>query len=556
MAYSIGIDFGTESGRVLLLDLASGTEVAVTVVPYPHGVIDQTLPGTQQILPPDWALQHPGDWLNVVQRGIPEVMSKSGIRPEEVIGIGIDFTSCTVLSVNEDGIPLCTLSQWSGHPHAWPKLWKHHAAQEFSEKINEVAEKRGENFLSRYGGRVSSEWYFPKLLEIFEQDHSVYEATYAFIEAVDWIVWHLTGNLRRSACTAGYKAMWSETGGLPSNEFFLAVHETFTRPGEKLGDTFYPVGSSAGLLRASIARDIGLSPDTAVAVGTIDAHASVPGVGVNAPGTMVLVMGTSTCHLTMTQDEVRLPGITGVVKGGILPKWYGYEAGQAAVGDMFSWFVQHSVPRHYHDEAQAQNLSIYEYLEQLASPMKPGQTGLLALDWWNGNRSILGDANLSGVVLGLNLSTRPEEIYRALLESTAFGTRVIVDQFQEFGISIEKLVISGGIALKSPLMMQMYADICRLPVTVRNSLEVAARGAALLGAVAAGSSSGGFDSIEDASMQLPPEVLRTYHPYSNNSEVYERVYQVYRKAYDFFGRQQPELLHELKEMRVEVGTTM
>lgn len=553
MAYSIGMDFGTESGRVLLFDLATASEVAVSVVPYQYGVIDRVLPGTGQALPPDWALQHPEDWLEVVKRGIPDVIHKAGISPDEVIGIGVDFTSCTVLPVNEKGIPLCLISGWSEHPHAWPKLWKHHAAQPIADQMNAVAEQKAESFLSRYGGRISSEWYFPKLIEVFTEDRSVYEATYAFVEAVDWIVWQLTGVLRRSTCTAGYKAMWSENEGLPSKAFFRVVHEDFTRPDEKLGNVFYPVGSQAGTVTNSLAKDLGLRPETAVAVGTIDAHASVPGLGVVSPGTMVLVMGTSTCHLAMTEEEVLVPGITGVVKGGILPDWFGYEAGQAAVGDMFAWFVKNCVPDEYHAHASQKNLSVYEYLEGLAAQISPGQTGLLALDWWNGNRSVLGDANLSGVLLGLSLATRPEDIYRALLESTAFGTKMIVDRFHEFNVPIEQLVISGGIALKSPLLMQIYADICQLPVTVRHSMEVSARGAALLGAVAAGTLKGGFDSIEEASTKLMPPVLHTYKPDTQRATAYERLYQVYKQTYQLLGQNRTEILHSLKKIRLEVA---
>jgi L-ribulokinase len=552
MAYSIGMDFGTESGRVLLFDLVTATEVAVSVVPYQYGAINRVLPGTGQELPPDWALQHPEDWLEVINRGIPDVIRTSGVSAEKIIGIGIDFTSCTVLPVDEKGVPLCLVSEWSHHPHAWPKLWKHHAAQPIAEKMNSVAEQQRASFLHRYGGRISSEWYFPKLIEVFSQDRRVYEATYAFVEAVDWIVWQLTGVLRRSACTAGYKAMWLETGGLPSRAFFIAVHEDFTIPDEKLGHVFYPVGSHAGTLTDSLAKDLGLRPETAVAVGTIDAHASAPGLGVVSPGKMVLVMGTSTCHLILTEEEVLVPGITGVVKGGIIPDWYGYEAGQAAVGDMFAWFVKNGLPEEYHTHAHTEKLSVYEYLEKLAAHLEPGQTGLLALDWWNGNRSVLGDANLSGVLLGLGLATRPEDIYRALLESTAFGTKMIVDRFREFNVPIEELVISGGIALKSPLLMQIYADICQLPVTVRDSMEVSARGAALLGAVAAGLSNGGFDSIEDASTKLMPPVLHTYQPDIQHATMYERIYRAYKQIYDLLGSEHAEILHTLKKIRLEV----
>lgn len=552
MAYSIGIDFGTESGRVLLLDLETGEEKAAASVSYKHGVISKQLPETEAPLPPDFALQDPRDYIEVINAGIPQVLGQSGVNSQDVIGIGIDFTSCTVLPVLSDGTPLCTLPEWSSHPHAWPKLWKHHAAQSYADRINDVAKKRNEDFITRYGGQISSEWYFPKLLEIFENDLPVYHATYAFVEAADWIVWYLTGNLKRNSCTAGFKALWSEGEGLPPDDFFREVNPNFIFPSEKLGVDFYPLGTRAGFLRETIANTVGLTNKVAVAVGNIDAHVSVPSVGVQSPGSMVLVMGTSTCHLTMTQNEVRLPGITGVVKGGILPELYGYEAGQAAVGDMFSWFVQNGVPEEYHNHAKSEGISLYEYLENVATRLEPGETGLIAMDWWNGNRSIIGDANLSGMIFGLNLSTKPEEIYRTLLESTAFGTRVIVENFINNGVEINELVICGGIAVKSPLLMQLYADICKLPITVKDSTEIPARGAAMFGAVAAGSAAGGFASIQEASMRLNLPVLRKYAPNSGDESIYENLYRIYIKIYQYFGVDELSILHNLKNIRLTI----
>ncbi|GGJ02074.1 ribulokinase [Alicyclobacillus cellulosilyticus] len=550
--YSIGIDYGTESGRVLILNLANGEEMATVVVPYRHGVIDDVLPETGEPLPPDWALQDPDDYIHVLTEGIPAALAKAGIRGEEVIGIGIDFTSCTVLPVTRDGIPLCALPEWRRNKHAWVKLWKHHAAQRIADRINEVAAARGETFLSRYGGRISSEWYFPKLLEVFEEAPEVYAACDRFIEATDFIVWFLTGREVRNSCTAGYKAMWSEEEGLPSDDFFRALHPSFTQPAEKLGTTFYPLGTRAGYLRPDVADMLGLTTRVAVAVGNVDAHVSVPGCGVSEPGTLVMVMGTSICHLTVTKEEIRLPGITGVVKDGILPGWYGYEAGQAAVGDMFAWFVQHAVPGDYFAAAEKAHLNIYEHLERLAARFAPGETGLVALDWWNGNRSILGDADLTGVIAGLTLASTPEAVYRALLESTAFGTRRIVENFQAHGVAIRDLAACGGIAHKSPLLMQIYADVCGLPVTVRASSEIPARGAAMFGAVAAGPEAGGFRTIQEASAALAPPVLRVYQPNGAAKSVYDRVYAIYKDLYEMLGQSRVDLLHALKRIRLDV----
>lgn len=550
VAYSLGVDYGTQSGRVILLDLSSGEELSVAVVPYKHGVIDDVLPGTGEKLPPDWALQHPQDYLAVLETGIPEVLRMSGVNAEQVIGLGVDFTSCTVMPVAQDGTPLSLHAEWSSRRHAWPKLWKHHAAQPIADRINAVAAQRNEDFLARYGHRVSSEWYYPKLIEVFEEDKAVYAAAYRFIEATDWIVWHLTGGECRNSCTAGYKAMWSSAAGLPDSAFFEAVSPGFSNPSEKLGEQFYPLGTCAGVILPEVAARLGLGDNVAVAVGNVDAMVAVPSVGVNAPGSLVMVMGTSICHLTITEEEIRMPGITGVVKDGVLPGFYGYEAGQAAVGDMFEWFVRKSVPSEYFQHAEQAGLSLYEYLESLAATLAPGQTGLVALDWWNGNRSILGDADLTGTIVGLTLATQPEEIYRALLESTAFGTRRIVENFAEHGVPIHELVACGGIAQKSSLLMQIYADACGLPVTVRASQEVPARGAAMFGGVAAGAQRGGFDTIELASERLAPPIVRVYEPNLSAHQRYSEVYSVYQALYDAFGRDHVEWMHRLKRIRL------
>ena len=549
-AVSLGVDYGTESGRVVALDLVDGRELAHAVVPYRHRVMDRVLPNTGEALPPDWALQHPQDYLDVLHEGIPAVMGQAGLDPAQVVGIGVDFTSCTVIPVDAAGRPLAFSPEWASRPHAWPKLWKHHAAQGIADRMNAVAEQRAEAFLSRYGGRISSEWYFPKLIQIFEEDRAVYDAMYGFIEATDWIVWYLTGRECRNSCTAGYKALWSDDE-LPGPEYFRAVSPDFDDPAAKLGTRFYPLGTAAGTVRPSVAEALGLSQEVAVAVGNVDAMVSAPPVGVDGPGTLVMVMGTSICHLTVTPNEVRLPGITGVVRDGVLPGWYGYEAGQAAVGDMFAWFVKTAVPGNYQAAAAEAHLSIYEYLEARAREVAPGESGLVALDWWNGNRSILGDADLSGVLVGLTLSTTVEHQYRALLESTAMGTRRIIEHFRDHGVSLNRLVACGGLPQKSPLLMQIYADVTGLPVEVTDSEEIPARGSALFGAVAAGKARGGFDSIEEASQQLAAPIRSRYDPNPQAQAVYDEVYAVYRELYARMGEDPAGLLHRLKAIRRE-----
>ncbi|MGA9858138.1 MAG: ribulokinase [Solirubrobacteraceae bacterium] len=533
--YAVGVDFGTESGRALLFDVESGQDLATSAVPYASGVIDHRLPDGGQRLPSDWALQDPDDWIQVLNEAIPDVIRQAGVSAEEVGGLGIDFTSCTVLPTTGDGLPLCRIDRWRERPHAWPKLWKHHAAQPVADRLTEVAQERHEGFLERYGGRISSEWYFPKLIQIWEEDREVYAAAERFIEATDWIVWHLTGTECRQSATAGFKAMWSPEEGLPPTEYFEAAYPGFDRPGEKLGDRFVPLGTRAGTLRAAVAEQLGLPESVAVAVGNVDAWVSVPGAGVDSSGTFVIVIGTSICDMVVHPEEVRLPGITGVVRDGILPGTYGYEAGQAAVGDMLAWFV----------EQLAGGGEDYQELERAAAELAPGECGLVALDWWNGNRSILADADLSGVLFGLTLQTRREHIYRALLESIAFGSRRIMDNFEEYGVELTQIVACGGIAERSPLMMQLLADTSGREVHVPESSEIPARGAALFGAVAAGM----FADIATAIEATRPKRMRRYVPDAEAGKSYEKVYAIYRRLYDMLGRDEVGLLRDLKQIR-------
>jgi L-ribulokinase len=538
-ACTIGVDFGTESGRVLVLDARAGEELGVSVVPYPSAVIDRELPSTGERLPGDWALQDPDDWVTVLCDGIPAAVADAGVASEEVVGLGVDFTSCTVLPVTQDGTPLCTLPQFRERRHAWPKLWKHHAAQPIADRLNEVALERSEPFLQRYGGRISSEWYFPKLIEVWSEDREVYDACAAFVEATDWIVWHLTGREVRQSATAGYKAMWSPAEGLPPTEYFEAAYPGFSHPSEKLGTDFVALGTRAGTLTAERARRLGLTEDLAVAVGNVDAWVSVPGAGVTSPETFVTVIGTSTCSMIVSPDEVLLPGVTGVVRDGILPGLYGYEAGQAAVGDMLAWFVR----------TLDGGRDTYAQLEAQAARLHPGETGLLALDWFNGNRSILADADLTGAILGLTLHSSRSEIYRALLEAIAFGNRRIVDNFTEHGLPLSEIVAVGGIAERSPLTMQLIADTSGMSVHVPTWREIPARGAALFGALAAGI----YADIDAAIAATRPSESRTYTPDAAAKAVYDRVYAIYRTLYESLGRTDVSLLHDLKKIRAETG---
>jgi len=525
--YAIGIDFGTQSGRAVLVDLTDGSEVADHVTPYPHGVIDETLPESGTRLDHEWALQHPGDYLEVLRRSVPEVLRQSGVNPADVIGVGIDFTACTMLPVDARGVPLCFLPEWKDNPHSWVKLWKHHAAQDEANRLNAIAAERGERFLPRYGGKISSEWMIAKVWQILNEAPEVYDTADRFVEATDWVIFQMTGRLVRNSCTAGYKSIWHKREGYPSREFFKALDPRLENLTDtKLRGEVVPLGTRAGGLTPEMAEAMGLLPGTAVAVGNVDAHAAVPGVGVVTPGKMVMVMGTSICHMLLGTEEKMIEGMCGVVEDGIIPGYYGYEAGQSAVGDIFEWFVEQAVPGYVQEQAAREGVGVHEWLEKRASAYKPGQTGLLALDWWNGNRSVLVDTDLTGLLIGCTLLTKPEEIYRALLEATAFGTRKIVEAFHSGGVEVNELYACGGLPQKNRLLMQIYADVTGREIKVAASKQTPAVGAAMFGAVAAGKAAGGFDSIFEAA-KLARIREETFKPIPANVAVYDKLYREY-----------------------------
>ncbi len=552
-SYVIGIDFGTESGRAVLVDVQTGEEIASAVHPYRHGVIDEALPDTDIQLPPDFALQHPGDYIDVLREAVPIVMRESRIPPQKIIGIGTDFTSCTMMPVDAEGTPLCMKPEWKHNPHAWVKLWKHHAAQPEANRINEIAREREEPWLQRYGGKISSEWLFPKIWETLNHAPEVYQAADRFIEAADWIVWQLTGHERRNMCSAGYKGMWSKRDGYPSEEFFAALDPRLRHVvDEKLSRDIYPLASRAGTLRPEMAELMGLPAGIAVSVGVIDAHVSVPAATVVEPGRMVIIMGTSNCHMLLAEKEQFVEGVAGVVEDGIIPGYFGYEAGQAAVGDIFGWFVRHAVPPRYHDEARARGVSVHKVLEERAALQKPGGHGLLALDWWNGNRSVLMDADLSGVIVGATLSTRAEDIYRALLEATAYGTRMIIEAFEKHGIEVNEIIACGGLPDRNPLLMQIYADVTGREIRVAASKQTGALGSAIHAAVAAGPEAGGYESLVEAARHMAHLEERVYRPDPEAHTIYDMLFGEYVRLHDYFGRGVNEVMKRLKHLRRQV----
>jgi L-ribulokinase len=550
--YSIGIDYGTLSGRAVLVEVDTGNIAATAVKEYTHGVMDEFLPDGKTRLESDWALQYPEDYLEVLKVTIPTVLKESGVSPDDIIGMAIDFTACTMLPIDKSGTPLCLKEEYRKEPHAYVKLWKHHAAQYEANRLNEVAEARGEKFLSRYGGKISSEWLFPKIMQILDEAPHIYDAADRFIEATDWVTLMLTGNERRNSCTAGYKAIWSKREGYPSKEFFKALDPRMENVVEdKLSKDIYPLGGKAGELTDEMAKLTGLKPGTAVGIANIDAHVAVPSVGITDAGKMLMIMGTSTCHMVLGNEEKIVPGMCGVVEDGILPGFFGYEAGQSCVGDHFQWFVENCVPAHYTEEAKSRGISIHKLLREKATRLKVGESGLIALDWWNGNRSVLVDVDLTGLIIGCTLLTKPEEIYRALIEATAYGTNMIIETFEENGIKIDELYACGGIAEKDEMMMQIYADVTNREIRISNSPQAVALGSAMFGAVAAGKSKGGYDSIFDAAKKMSKVKEAYYKPNPANVEAYKKLYAEYKLLHDYFGRGENDVMKRLKRIKSE-----
>ncbi|MEV4621559.1 ribulokinase [Asanoa sp. NPDC049573] len=543
-AYVVGVDFGTLSGRAVVVRVADGAELASAVHPYQHAVIEQRLPSTGAPLPPDWALQMPADWVDVLRTAVPEAVAASGVDPADVVGIGTDFTACTVLPTTVDGTPLCELDAFRDRPHAYPKLWKHHSAQPHADRINALAAERGEAWLARYGGRISSEWEFAKALQLLEEDPEVYAATDRWVEAADWIVWQLCGRYLRNACTAGYKGIYQD-GGYPSPDYLAALNPAFRDfVTDKLEHEIGQLGALAGGLSAQAAAWTGLPEGIAVCVGNVDAHVTAPAAQATEPGQMLMVMGTSTCHVMNSDSLGEVPGMCGVVDGGIVPGLYGYEAGQSGVGDIFAWHVDNFVPASYVENATARGVGVHDYLTSLAAEQEVGAHGLVALDWHGGNRSVLVDHELSGVLVGATLATRAEDVYRALLEATAFGTRTIVEAFETNGVPVTELVVAGGL-LRNAFLMQLYADVCRRPLSVIGSEQGPALGSAIHAAVAAGA----YSDIHAAARAMGKVHRAVYVPDEERAAAYDALYAEYQRLHDYFGRGANDVLHRLRAVR-------
>ena len=544
--YVIGVDYGTLSGRALIVRASDGHEMGSAVFEYPNAVMDRVLNSSGAALGPDWALQDAQDYVEVLKHAVPEALRVSGVNPADVVGIATDFTACTMIPVLEDGTPLSQLPEFKDNPHAYVKLWKHHAAQPHADRINQLARDRKEKWLPRYGGQISSEWELAKGLQLLEEAPEVYNHMYKFVEAADWIIWQLCGTYVRNACTAGYKGNLQD-GQYPSREYFKALNPAFEMfAEEKIAHTIGELGDNAGPLTAQAAEWTGLSAGIAVAVGNVDAHVTAPAAKATEPGQMVAIMGTSTCHVMNHDAITEVPGMCGVVDGGIVSGLYGYEAGQSGVGDIVAWYVDNQVPQKYFDAAKAANKSIHQYLTDLAADEAVGAHGLVALDWHSGNRSVLVDHELSGLVIGATLTTTAEQIYRALLEATAFGTRIIVDTFAKSGVPVKEFIVAGGL-LKNAFLMQVYSDVTRLPISTIDTDQGPALGSAIHAAVAAGV----YTNVNQAAEVMGRVNKHVYTPNEARAKQYDALYREYLELHDYFGRGANNVMKRLKQMKRE-----
>ena len=543
--YLIGIDFGTLSGRAVVVKASNGEMVGTAVTEYAHGVMDRVLTaGDGRKLPPEFALQVPEDYMEVLRTAIPGAIADAGVDPSDIVGIGVDATSATVFVTDADGTPLCEREEFKNNPHAYIKLWKHHGGQEQADRLQKVAEARGEEWLPRYGGQLSSELLMPKALEVFQKAPEVYEAADVFVDLLDWVTWKLTGVRTQAAGDSGYKRQYYD-GKYPSREYLEAVAPGFGGVfEEKMNAPVLPLGAKVGEVTEEMSELIGVPAGVAVASGNIDAHVVVAGANAVKPGQLTAILGTSSCWVVNGEEYRDVPGVFGIVDGGAVDGYWGFEGGQTAVGDIFAWFTETSVPKEYEEEAAEKGISVHDLLVEKAAAQDVGEHGLVALDWHNGNRSILGDSRLSGMMIGQTLTTTPADQYRALLEATAFGSRVIIENFESHGIAIDEIVAAGGL-LKNEFYMQLLADITRRPITVSLAPQTGALGSAVFAAVAAGV----YEDVYAAAEAMASVEKNAYVPREEISAKYDALYAIYRELHDLFGRKENSVMHRLKAIK-------
>ena len=545
VTYTIGLDYGSLSCRGILVSTTDGTILAENEFVYPHAVIDHQLPdGTP--LQPQWALQDPDDFRQALYHIIPNLLKASQVQPSQVIAIGIDSTASTIIPVAEGLVPLCEQPSFRNRPHAWPKMWKHHAAAAEAVEITAAAVAQKLPVVVKSGGAIGCESLMPKVLQIFHEDAETFQNTVSFFELCDWIVSLLAGREVRSTPLLTCKSMWTPQNGYPKGQPFNAI-----TPKLAFHDDVHPViaapGESVGTLHPSMAKELGLSENTVITAGQMDGYAALPGNGVADEGTLMMMIGTSTADMILGREWKDIPGVCAAMEDANLPNFTNYAAGQACVGDMFKWFIENCVPENYAQEARRRGISIHAYLSELAAASKPGETGLVAIDWWNGNKSCLNDSRLSGLIVGMTLATRPEHIYRALIEASAFGARKIIDNFREHGIPVHDIVACGGIALKNPFLMQIYADVFGMEIRTTTCTQTAALGAAIFAAAADGCRSGHND-VFSAIRAMGAKDTISYRSVIENVPIYNSIYQKYLELHDFFGKNHAPFMHGLHGM--------
>lgn len=541
MKYAIGIDYGTGSGRIIIVNIYTGEVISISVVKYKSGTIQSSL--NNQPIPNTYALQDATDYMDVLIEGIPSALKQANINKEDIVGVGIDFTSSTIVIADEQLQPLSSKENFKNNPHAYVKLWKHHGASKEAEKMYDIAKGHNHNWLGNYGYNVSSEWMIPKVLELIHQDSEVLHETAYIMEAGDWIVSNLIDENVRSNCARGFKTFWNEEDGF-FYDYYEKLHPNLPNViKEKLEGRLVKIGEQAGTLTPKMSQMLGLPKGLPVASAIIDAHSALLGVGSIQKNQLTMVMGTSTCHLMLHEEQKQIHGISGSVKDAIVPGLYAYEAGQSAVGDLFEHVV-HQVPESYEKEARERNICIHTLLEEKAATKRAGETGLVALDWHNGNRSILSNSNLRGLVIGQTLHTKVEDIYRAYMEATAFGTKMIAESYKDWGMQIEEIYACGGLPQKNALLMQIYADILNKPIHVSATDYAPAFGAAILGAVAGK----GHETIEDGIKHMKQALLKTVYPIEKNVAIYQKLFEIYKELHDFYGKTRPDFMQQLKEI--------
>lgn len=547
MQYVVGLDYGTLSARAIVVDVTNGRILGEKSEAYPHGVLENALPNGQRLMGTDWALADPLDYWYVLPAIVRGAVQEAGVKAQEVGALAIAATACTLMPVTADLTPLCALSAFSDRPHAYAKLWKHHRAQPHADAMTEAAQTLASGQLADYGGRISSEWAIPKVLEVLAEDAEIYRAADRFMQFSDWLTARLTGCFDvQNGSIATYKAMWSSKTGHPADTYLDAV-DSHAREivHQKLRGRKLMAGSLVGSLTVDAAEMLGLLPGTAIGMGHTDAHAAALGVGVAGEGDYAFIMGTSSCGHLLAKKKVRVPGVTGSLEDGLLPGYTCYSAGQACVGDMLDWFIRRAVPAEYVEEAAAAG-GLHALLEEKAAQQRPGDNGLIALDWWNGNRSTLVDANLSGLLLGLTMDTKPEDIYRALLDSIAFGHLEILENFRKHGLMVNNITLCGGIVGKNELLLQIMADVLNQPLNIAETPQATALGAAICAATALNVKNGGYASLADAIQHMKSHTRKTVRPCYDDAQSYRRLYAVYHRLYDFFGRENASLMATLR----------